>query len=222
MRRLPLLVFVFVFVSSSFVAQTDNGCKLKFLGKDSARKAVKLRPTTKNYRKYNDGDPLSVKEFLNPLCFDVSKKVFKKVPTGAAMPIEEQTITLHAFVLAMKHDDNDNDLHIQVGDKPKPFNQPQVIVEIPPTNKFCDARTAMMNLFRADGGQGDPKDYFFKNPPEVEITGYLFLDSHHGLTCTGDGGRGIRKKVKGKPAPKRSPVRTTWELHPVIRLVKTN
>lgn len=54
------------------------------------------------------------------------------------MPIEEQTITLHAFVLA-KHDDNHNDLHVQVGDKAKPFNQPEVIVEIPPTNKVCDA-----------------------------------------------------------------------------------
>ncbi len=29
-------------------------------------------------------------------------------------------------------------------------------------------------------------------PPEVEITGYLFLDSHYGSTCTGSGGRGIK------------------------------
>ena len=177
MRRLPPLLLALAFLAPSFLAHADdNGCKLKFLGKESARKAVKVRPTTKNYPKFNGGDPISVKDFLNPLCLDVSKKVFKKVPTGAAMPIEEQTIILHAFVLAMKLDENDNDLHIQVGDKPNPFNQPQVIVEIPPTNKYCDARTAMMDLFRADGGQSDPKDYIFKNPPEVEITGYLFLD----------------------------------------------
>jgi len=43
------------------------------------------------------------------------EKVFKKVPTDAAMPIEEQTITLRAFVLAMKLT-NDNDSHIQIGE----------------------------------------------------------------------------------------------------------
>jgi hypothetical protein len=29
--------------------------------------------------------------------------------------------------------DPDNDLHIQIGDKAKPFKQNQIIVEIPPT-----------------------------------------------------------------------------------------
>ena len=222
MRKLPPLLVVLIFLSPAFVAQTDNGCKLKFGGKESARKAVKLRPPTKDYPKFNNGDPISVKEFLSPFCLNVSKKVFKKVPTGAAMPVEEQTITLRAFVLAMKLDKNDNDLHIQVADKPKPFNQPQIIVEIPPTNKFCDARTAMMDLYRADGGKNDPKDYIFTDPPEVEITGYLFLDSHHGLTCTSDGGRGIRKKSKSKKSPKHSPVKTTWEIHPVISLEPMN
>jgi hypothetical protein len=217
MRRLPPLLLIVSLLSPSFVAQTDNGCKLKFLGKPVARRAVKLRPPTKNYTKFNNGDSISVKEFLSPLCLDVSKKVFVKVPTGAAMPIEEQTITIKAFVLAMKLDKNDNDLHIQIGDKPKPFKQPQIIVEIPPTNKYCSARTAMMDLFREDAGTKAPNDYIFKNPPEVEITGYLFLDSHHGLTCTGDGGRGIRQKGLKKP-PKHSPVKTTWELHPVIKL----
>lgn len=69
-----------------------------------------------------------------------------KVPTGAAMPIEEQTITIRAFVLAMKLDKNDNDLHIQIGDKAKPYKQPQLI-EIPPTNDYCDARTKTMDLY---------------------------------------------------------------------------
>jgi hypothetical protein len=220
MRRLPPLLLGFLFFSRSFIAQTDNGCKLKFLGKPVARKAVKLRPPTKNYPAFNNGDAISVKKFLNPFCLDVSKKVFVKVPSGAAMPIEEQTVTIRAFVLAMKWDKNDNDLHIQIGDKAKPFNQPQIIVEIPPTNEFCNARTAMMDLYRADSSKNDPKDYIFTDPPEVEITGYLFLDAHHGLTCTSDGGRGIRQKTKGKKAPKHSPVKTTWEIHPVISLTK--
>jgi len=122
------------------------------------------------------------------------------------------------FVLAsvaMKRDP-DNDLHIQLGDKAKPYRQPQIVVEIPPTKAHCDARTKMMDLFRADDGTGLVKGYVFKQPPEVEFTGYLFLDSHHGSTCNGSGGRGIKGPLKS------SPVKSTWEIHPVISLVSVN
>ena len=113
-------------------------------------------------------------------------------------------------MLAMKRDP-DNDLHIQIGDKASPFKQDQIIVEIPPTNKFCDVRTAMMDLLRAEVPSAR-KQQVFTNPPEVEITGYLFPDSHHGSACSGSGGRGIKNGLKN------SPVRSTWELHPVIGL----
>jgi hypothetical protein len=212
MRRFVSLFLLTLFLfSQPTLSQTDNGCKLKFLGKAIARKAVKMRPPTKDYPLFKNGDPISVKEFLNPLCLEASKKVFKQVPKAAAMPIEEQTVTIRAFVLAMKLDKSDNDLHIQIGDKAKPYKQAQIIVEIPATKKYCDARTKMMDLYREES---DKKltEHIFKNPPEVEFTGYLFLDSHHGSTCTGSGGRGIKNKLKN------SPVKTTWELHPVIKI----
>jgi len=173
-----------------------------------------MRPPTRNYPKFKNGDAISVHEFLTELCIDASTKVPAPVPAKTAMIVERQTITIKAFVLAMKRDP-DNDLHIQIGDKDKPYKQDQIIVEIPPTNKYCDARTAMMDLPRAENEKA-PKQYVFKNPPEVEITGYLFLDSHHGSTCTASGGRGIRNGLK------KSPVKSTWEIHPVINLVSVN
>jgi hypothetical protein len=176
----------------------------------SARKAVKMRPPNRNYPLYKDGDAISVKEFLNPLCLEASKMVPSPVPVSAAMVVEKQIIKMRVFVLAMKLDP-DKDLHIQIGDKAKPYKQAQIIVEIPPTSKYCDARSNMMDLFREEGGT-KLSQHVFKNPPEVELTGYLFLDSHHGSTCTGSGGRGIKNGLKT------SPVKTTWELHPVISL----
>ena len=209
MRRLvSLFLFSLFLFSQPTNSQTDNGCKLKFGGKPVARKAVKMRPPTRNYPLYKDGKAISVKEFLNPLCLEASKMVPSPVPKSAAMVVEKQTVTIRAFVLAMKLDP-DNDLHIQIGDKAKPYKQAQIIVEIPPTNKYCDARTKMMDLFREDGGT-KLSQWIFKVPPEVEFTGYLFLDSHHGSTCTGSGGRGIKNGLQT------SPVKTTWEIHPVI------
>lgn len=106
------------------------------------------------------------------------------------MPIEEQTVTIRAFVLAMKLDP-DNDRHIQIGDKAKPYKQAQIIVEIPPTTKYCVARSKMMDLFRKDGGT-KLSQHVFTDPPEVEFTGYLFLDSHHGLTAQETADAGLR------------------------------
>src|ERR1051325_7710228 len=208
MRRLPPLLLVLALLSPSFIAQTDNGCKLKFTGK--ARKLIKMRSPNRNYPKFNNGDAITVKEFLTDICTDASTRVPDPVPAKTTMVIEKQTITIHAFVLALKLDP-DHDLHIQIGDKASPFKQDQIIVEIPPTNKFCDVRTKMMDLLRVESPSA-PKQHVFTNPPEVEITGYLFLDSHHGSTCSASGGRGIKNGLN------KSPVKSTWEIHPVISL----
>ena len=46
--------------------QDDNGCDLSFTG--SARKDVKLRSTTLDYPEHNNGQPISVSEFLAFVC----------------------------------------------------------------------------------------------------------------------------------------------------------
>src|SRR5215216_6324488 len=79
-------------------------------------------------------------------------------------------------------------------------------------------RAAMMGLFRADGGTS-ARRHIFNRPPQVDVTGYLFLDAAHMRArrtdfCTDNGGRGIRA---GRGA---SPVRGIWELHPVTGLVR--
>ena len=135
-----------------------------------------MRSPNRNYPKFKDGEVISVHESLTGLCPNSSTQVPDPVPTKTAMVVERQTITIRAFLLAMKRDP-DNDLHIQIGDKAKPFKQDQIIVEIPPTNKFCDVRTAMMDLLRAENEKA-PLQYVFKNPPEVEMNSYLFLNSH--------------------------------------------
>ncbi len=97
MRRLPPLLLVLVFFTPSFIAQTDpNGCKLKFTS--SARKSVKMRSPNRNYPKFNNGDAISVKEFLTEVCPDASTKVPDPVPAKTAMIVERQTITIRAFV----------------------------------------------------------------------------------------------------------------------------
>ncbi|MBC8028720.1 MAG: hypothetical protein H7Z16_01300 [Pyrinomonadaceae bacterium] len=131
--------------------------------------------------------------------------------------MEKLTVKLKGFVMAMKLDP-DNDLHIQIADTATPYRQAQIIVEIPPGGAYCDARTKMMELFRADGGMtlSRGRAYLFSVPPQVDATGYLFLDSHHGTSCTRSGGRGIRN---GRQT---SPVKGTWEIHPVIQLRDAN
>jgi hypothetical protein len=70
-------------------------------------------------------------------------------------------------------------LRLTSADAASPYKQ-QLIVEVPPGADYCDARSALMDLFRADGGKKiSGTGYKFKHPPHVELTGYLFLDAWH-------------------------------------------
>jgi hypothetical protein len=197
-------------INHTTLPQDDNGCDLTFTG--SARKRVKLRSTTLDYPLHNSGRAISVRDFLSFVC-PLDADVPHPVPASQPMEVEKVTVTLKGFVMAMKKDP-DNDLHIQIADAARPYRQRQIIVEIPPTEAYCTARTKMMDLFRADGGGRLSAGHIFADPPPVEVTGYLFLDSTHGPSCTANGGRGIKD-----PRPHGvSPVKGTWEIHPVISL----
>lgn len=194
----------------------DNGCDLSFTG--SSRRAVKLRAASLDYTFRNGGRPASVADFFSFVCpLDPNVPTRKsEIPEGEAMDSEKTKVKIRAFVMAMKRDP-DNDLHVQIADRARPYDQQQLIVEIPPGEEYCDARSALMGLFRADGGTTLSRGYIFQRPPRVEVTGYLFLDKAHMRArrtdyCTNNGGRGM----KGGLA--QSPVRGIWELHPVIKL----
>lgn len=210
---LALCVALPSIVDSGGRPPVNNGCSLTFNGNVNARKAVKLRSPNLNYAKHNNGNPISVRDFLQLVC-PLNPQVPRPVPKDRPMDMEKLVLTVKGFVMAMKLDP-DNDLHIQIGDHATPYKQPQIIVEIPPGSAYCDARTQMMSLFRTDAGDevlSRSEQYVFNNPPKIEATGYLFLDSHHGASCTANGNRGIKNGLQ------ESPVKGTWEIHPVISL----
>jgi hypothetical protein len=195
---------------------TNNGCELPFNGSD--RKAVKLRPTNLRYTFNNGGRPISINDWFALVCpLDVEVPSTRgEIPQNRAMPQEKLKVKVRAFVLAFKRDP-DNDLHIQLADKARPYRQTQLIVEIPPGEAYCEGRTNLMDLMRADGGSDLRGNYIFNDPPLVEVTGYLFLDGAHirrGSSdyCSDNGGRGIKNGLSS------SPVRGLWEIHPVIKL----
>lgn len=192
-----------------------DGCELTFEGSD--RKAVKLRPAGLDYTFLNGGRPVGLPDFFAAVC-PLDERVPSRrgeVPQDEPLPEERLRVKVRGYVMALKLED-DNDLHVQVADRPEPFDQEQIVVEIPPGAEYCEARTAMMDLFRADGGTSVSR-HIFNRPPRVDVTGYLFLDAAHMRArrtdfCTDNGGRGVRA---GRGA---SPVRGIWELHPVIKL----
>ncbi len=199
---------------------SNNGCDLAFTGK--SRKAVKLRPTTLNYSFNNGGRAISVNDWFGLVCtLDPDVPATKRnIPGSKPMAMEKLKVKMKAYVLAFKRDP-DNDLHVQIGDAAKPYKQTQVIVEIPPGAEYCEGRSNLMDLMRADGGQRLTGNYVFREPPLVEVTGYLFLDAFHirrGSSdyCTDSGGRGIKNRLKA------SPVRGLWEIHPVTKLEKVS
>lgn len=198
--------------SAAAAPARGDGCDLSFTG--SSRKAVKLRDASLDYTFRNGGRAISVADFFASTC-----SLDQDVPTNPrdisndeAMDSEKLKIKIKAFVMAMKRDP-DNDLHVQVADRARPYSQEQLIVEIPPGAEYCDARSALMRMFRSDGGTTLSRGFIFRHPPRVEVTGYLFLDKAHMRArrtdfCTNNGGRGI----KGWLA--QSPVRGIWELQP--------
>lgn len=201
--------------ASPVVSTRGDGCDLTFAGSD--RKAVKLRPANLDYTFLNGGRPVGLPDFFAAVC-PLDERVPTRrggVPQDEALPEERLKVKLRGFVMALKLED-DNDLHVQVGDHPEPFDQEQIVIEIPPGAEYCDARAEMMGLFRADGGTNVHR-HIFNRPPQVDVTGYLFLDAAHMRArrtdfCTDNGGRGLRA---GRGA---SPVRGIWELHPVVKL----
>jgi len=225
-KAISILVFIGILVMISMVSisptlgardlhdsqDSDAGCELDFAG--SARKAVKLRKPGQNYRKQNDGDPITVADFLSLVC-GLDSKVVKPVPATRPMNIEKLEVTIDAFIIAMKQDPDD-DFHIQIADEPNAAAD-QIIVEVPPGDAYCDARQNAHQLFLDDGG-GSLTKHVFGSPPKVEITGYLFLDSVHGQTrfCRNNGGRGMHINDNT------SHVKGLWEIHPVIALRSVN
>ena len=198
-------------------AQDPDSCELTFEGQ--ARKAVKLRTpqTGAHYKSLNKGQPMTIAEWLETTCtFD--RELPAKIPSSLPMPgIENRRVVLHGFLMGAKFErDGDQDIHAEIASS-EDWDDEHVIVEVPPGSTYCDARKALWGLIKSDfeaAGKSDLDRWIMNSPVEVEVTGFVFLDSAHGVsdTCTSNGGRGLRKP-KGK-----SKVEGLWELHPVIKV----
>lgn len=78
------------------------------------------------------------RKFQNPL-LDVSKKVLKKLPHRGCHAHGGTADYFACFVLAMKLDKNDNGLHVQVGEHPKPLTSSKSLLRsVPPVSFACE------------------------------------------------------------------------------------
>jgi hypothetical protein len=221
---------------ASALPQADD-CTLRFTG--SYRATIKLRKSGLSYQRYNNGKPVTLNEW-----FKLTKRLSQGLGTsGSSIPkdqiiknAEDIQVTLKGFLLLVgferhrkKGDGKDNEFHIEIG-ATREWNGPHAIVEVSTGKTSCSARKKAWSLALADAlSDADKKSHKpptilrkFWNPPEVLVTGYVFIDgahAHKNMTpqdwAESDGGRGIR--FEGLP----SQVKGLFEIHPVTSLTKT-
>lgn len=198
-----------------------DSCKWKSTAID--RKKVKNRSLKADrYPEFKNGKAITVPEFYDLVCsFDApaKKDIVEMVPIS---DLEERTVTVRGFLVAAKFErGQDHDIHAQIAAS-KEWDQDQLIIEVPAGGKYCPVRKALWSLVRTDrqnsGSKSKGDTIKFADPPEITVTGYLFLDAHHitkkttpAKYCIANGGRGLQKDGI-------SSVRGLWELHPVIAL----
>lgn len=201
--------------------RAPDNCKWKSTAVDRAK--VKNRSLkTDRYPKHNNGEAITISEFYDLVCsFDAPAK--KDIVKDKPIPeLEEKTVTVRGFLLAAKFErGQDHDIHVQIAAS-KEWGQDQLIIEVPAGGKYCPVRKALWSLVGKDretsGSHSTGDAIKFVDPPEVTVTGYLFLDVHHitkkttpAKYCIANGGRGLQKNGK-------SSVRGLWELHPTIAI----
>lgn len=220
---LTLVLTLTLPLSAPSLAQKLEPDSCKWTSTAIDRRKVKNRPLKLDrYPTHNGGQAISISEFYDLVCsFDAPVK--KDIVKDKVMPdLEEQTVTVRGFLLAAKFErGQDHDIHVQMAAS-KEWDQDQLIIEIPAGGKYCPVRKALWSLVRADrdtsGSRSKGDTIKFADPPEVTVTGYLFLDVHHigkkttpAKYCIENGRRGLQKDGK-------SSVRGLWELHPVIAI----
>lgn len=221
-RFCALLISIFI-GGAGAAAQPPDDCSWRYAGSDRA--AVKNRSRRqRNYTEVNRGRPITVEDWYDLVC-PFGSRVPPKSEISERRPIpglETRKVTLRGFVLTAKFERaEDHDIHAEIAGS-REWRGRHVIVEIPAGAGFCQIRKTLWNMVRADrlreGLTGETSEWHFKHPPEVLITGFLFLDAHHlsltlkpGDICKHDGGRGSR--VSGE-----SRVNGLWEIHPVTSI----
>lgn len=220
-RRCLILFSILVVLSAGNIhAQDSPGCELEFAGKSRVHPKNRLLDEGAEYAVHGETVPLSLAEWFDLTC-DLEKDLPKKV---GSLPeviegVETVSVTVRAHLMAVKLSPDDNDFHVQIGPTTK-WTGGQVVVEIPPGQPFCDARTTVFEIAQADreefGGNSIKKGRILRRRPLVDVTGFVFFDGHHGSPkngCKKPHASGIRG-----PKRKTSPVKGLFEIHPVTAL----
>jgi hypothetical protein len=205
----------------SAAQKTADDCSWKYEG--SSRAEVKNRlPPVRGYRVHNRGRHITVKQWYDLVCGFASRVPDKReISEDEAIPgLETVRVTLKGYLLAAKFErGEDHDIHAEIGGTAD-WEGPHVVVELPPMPEHCLIRKKLWDLVREDrrrqGNTRETSEWNFVDPPQVLVTGYVFLDSHHlkrdmppDEICRDSGGRGSRESGE-------SQVQGLWELHPVI------
>jgi hypothetical protein len=217
MKRLLFYITIGLLgAGTPLLGQHETGCNSEFTGHDRAE--AKNRPPSAGagYDVKGAPTPLTLDELFGLTCQlnnqldDVVSRTADTVPG-----VETVKVTVRAYLLAVRWE-ADNDLHVQIGPKPK-WTRGQLVVEIPAGQDFCGPRTTVFDAVTGDvenhGGNTIHKGHIMRDKIPVDVTGFLFFDASHGNTtdgCDKNGGRGIKGTFKD------SPVRGLWEIHPVI------
>jgi hypothetical protein len=218
MKRLLLCITIGLLGTGMPLAGQDKtGCDSHFTGHDRAN--AKNRPPSAGEAYDVKGVPtlLTLDELFNLTC-QLNARLHGLVRRDAdTIPGSETVkVTVSAYLLAVRWEKDDNDLHVQIGPEPK-WTKGQIVVEIPAGPDFCGPRTAVYNAVADDiknrGGNTVHQGHIMQDKIPVEVTGFLFFDASHGSTadgCDKNGGRGIKGTFTD------SPVRGLWEIHPVV------
>jgi hypothetical protein len=227
---LTSLVILYLFTSLSFPQTKPDSCTIKSLAND--RRVVKNRTPAKgeDYRVINKGNPITIPAFYDLVC-GFADQLPNKKDISQTKPIDDfetVTVTLRGFLLAAKFESGeDRDIHAQLAVDNDPHSA-QLIVEVPAGRSFCDARKALWAFVKEDrkkaGKKASVNSWRLLDPPEVILTGFLFLDAHHikkALTkddwCVDNGGRGLQFPT-GSGKKTKSFVKGLWEIHPITSI----
>src|SRR3954447_16849543 len=103
----PLLLVALLLASAAlaFAPRDPDDCGLQFLG--SYRAAAKNRaPDLPGYTAWNDGKPITVRDWYNRLCQPLDAKVTKKPRSNSpAMPgVETIRVTVRGYLVGAKYE----------------------------------------------------------------------------------------------------------------------
>jgi hypothetical protein len=206
---LPLLL-LFLLTSSSPAYDRNAVLHQPFTGHD--RKAPKTSIANKAVQTYTN-----LVTLLNSLPDEAFMQAkadtgdISRSPTAPRIPQEKRNVRVDCWIIAIKHEDNDNDFHMVLADRSTAMQASYLNAEISGLpdqtsayyHRLLTARTQFLGLFGAGGPPFDFHAFAAPLPLHVRVQGSLFYDVDHAPGIVGPAGY--------RPD-------TSWEIHPVTSI----